>query len=64
MGFIEVHWGVLIGAGKNFMDTNSDGKIDKEDLKNAWRRLRNMLSHGLPNASGFTLGFALGMKYV
>ena len=28
VGFIEVHWGVLIGAGKNFMDTNSDGKID------------------------------------
>ena len=39
-----------------------DGKIDVEDAKVYWRKLRALLTNKFPDAAGFSLGFLYGVK--
>lgn len=45
------------------LDADGDGKFDTKDLKIYWRKLKDVLEHGLPSASSFGGGFALALYY-
>jgi hypothetical protein len=41
---------------------SGDGKLDLEDAKIYWQKLKILLTKNLPSSSGFSLGFLLGVK--
>lgn len=75
MGFMAIQGAVYAGYIDGFnwqkvqtdaikqIDTNSDGKLDEEDLKAYWKKLKAVLVNGIPDAGGFSLGFLWGIKY-
>lgn len=58
---IDIKWGKIKDSTKKMLDTNDDGKLDKEDVKNMWKRLKAALTYNLPAGGGFASGFALGL---
>ena len=40
-----------------------DGKINIDDVKTYWKKVKEVLTHKLPDAAGFSLGFLCGLKY-
>ena len=40
-----------------------DGKLDVEDAKAWWRKVKALLTHKVPSAGGFSLGFLYGVRY-
>mmetsp|Transcript_14128 Transcript_14128/g.21300 ORF Transcript_14128/g.21300 Transcript_14128/m.21300 type:complete len:207 (-) Transcript_14128:78-698(-) len=63
-GFIEIKWGAIEEKVEAAMDLDGDGKVDAKDAMVAWTKyIKPMLTHGLPSAGSFTLGFLGGVKY-
>mmetsp|Transcript_15051 Transcript_15051/g.42487 ORF Transcript_15051/g.42487 Transcript_15051/m.42487 type:complete len:127 (+) Transcript_15051:137-517(+) len=62
MGYIEVNWSKVVADAVKPLDTTGDGKVDMEDVKTYWKKLKKILMNGLPNAGGFSLGFLYGVK--
>ncbi|CAM9560221.1 unnamed protein product [Discosporangium mesarthrocarpum] len=60
-GVIDVKWKKVGEKAKNMMDADKDGKVDKEDVKIFWRRLKDALTKNLPAGGGFSGGFVAGM---
>jgi hypothetical protein len=44
------------------IDQSGDGKLDYEDLKIYWQKLKVLLTTNLPSSGGFSLGFLVGIK--
>lgn len=63
LGYIDVHWDKVAGGATASIDVNKDGKLDAEDAKEYWRRLQSILTHKIPSAGGFSLGFLYGVRY-
>jgi uncharacterized membrane protein (Fun14 family) len=61
-GYIDVNWKKVADNAKAKMDVNSDGTLNKEDVKEYWRRLKTLLTHKIPSAGGFSLGFLYGVR--
>lgn len=62
-GIVTVDWSQLQVHSHRIMDVSGDGKLDAEDLKEYWRRVRGILTKNLPSAGGFSLGFLYGVRY-
>lgn len=58
---MSVKWNRLGDKAKKYLDTNEDNKLDKEDAKNLWKRLKTALTQNLPAGGGFAGGFAFGL---
>ena len=63
-GLISIHWGAIMDKATKAVDTNGDGKLDKEDAKNILNKFVKFLSNGIPDAAGFSLGFYAGLQYL
>mmetsp|Transcript_55816 Transcript_55816/g.135228 ORF Transcript_55816/g.135228 Transcript_55816/m.135228 type:complete len:130 (+) Transcript_55816:119-508(+) len=61
-GYLEVKWQKISDDAKSTVDSNKDGKFDKEDIKVLWKKLKVMLTKNLPSNAGFSLGFLYGVK--
>jgi len=61
-GYIKVDWDKMSNDVVMKIDTSGDGKLDVDDAKEYWRRLRKMLTNRIPGAGGFGLGFLWGVK--
>jgi len=42
---------------------DADGKLTAKDAKEYWRRFKDIMITRLPGASGFSMGFAFGVKH-
>mmetsp|Transcript_48184 Transcript_48184/g.73356 ORF Transcript_48184/g.73356 Transcript_48184/m.73356 type:complete len:124 (-) Transcript_48184:79-450(-) len=62
-GYIDVDWGKVKDDSMKKLDTTGDGKVDGEDMKVWWRKVKNLLTNKLPSAGGFSLGFLYGVKH-
>jgi uncharacterized membrane protein (Fun14 family) len=62
-GYIEVDWSKVRVSIVKKVDSTGDGKLNADDAKEYWRRLRRMLTNKIPAAGGFSLGFMWGVKY-
>ena len=62
-GFINIDWERVQESAIKPIDTTGDGKLDSEDLKNWWKKVREMLTKELPSTGGFGLGFLCGIRY-
>lgn len=63
LGYISINWGKVEKDIAKAVDQNGDGQLDREDLKILLKKFLNVMKTGLPNAAGFTAGFALGVKF-
>ena len=41
---------------------DNDGEITEKDLKRYWEKAKKIVTANLPDASGFGLGFMLGLR--
>lgn len=61
-GYLEVKWQKISKDAQFKMDASGDGKVDKEDVKLWWKKLKALLTKNLPGNAGFSLGFLYGIK--
>jgi uncharacterized membrane protein (Fun14 family) len=61
-GIIKMDWENIQLSIIQRIDTTGDGKLDQQDLKIYWQRLKKMLTYNLPDAGSFLLGFAYGVR--
>jgi FUN14 domain-containing protein 2 len=64
LGYVSIDWGKVEKDLTRAIDQNNDGKLDKDDLKIIAKKFFAVMKQGLPNAAGFTAGFALGIKFM
>lgn len=62
-GYIEIDWMKIKDSAIKKCDTDGDGELGVSDLKEYWRRFRNVLTSKLPDGAGFSLGFLYGVKH-
>ncbi|KAL7576579.1 hypothetical protein ACA910_018070 [Epithemia clementina (nom. ined.)] len=62
-GYINVDWDKVQTDVVKSVDTNSDGKLDAEDAKMYWSKVKAILANGIPDAGGFSLGFLWAVRY-
>lgn len=62
-GYINVDWNKVQSDVVKSVDTNADGKLDTEDLKTYWKKVKDILVKGIPDAGGFSLGFLYAVQY-
>lgn len=63
MGYIDVDWSKVKNDALKPLDITKDGKINIDDVKSYWKKVREVLTHKVPDAAGFSLGFLCGLKY-
>ena len=63
LGYIKVNWDKVADSARIQIDITKDGKIDTDDYKEYWKRLRKILTNKIPSAGGFSLGFLYGLRY-
>jgi uncharacterized membrane protein (Fun14 family) len=63
LGYIDVNWTKVKGEIHAQIDITKDGKLDTADAKEWWTKLRTLLTHKVPSAGGFSLGFLYGARY-
>ena len=61
-GYIEVDWHKISGGIIAKLDVNQDGKLDVEDAKSYWKKIKSVLTNKVPAAGGFSVGFMYGVK--
>ena len=62
-GYIDVDWKKVQDDVASKVDANKDGSLTAEDAKAYWKKLKQILTHNIPNAGGFSLGFLYGVTY-
>ncbi|CAJ1960710.1 unnamed protein product [Cylindrotheca closterium] len=62
-GYVKVNWTKIKDDAISPLDTTGDGKVDMDDVKGWWKKLRVILTNELPGAGGFSLGFITGVRY-
>jgi uncharacterized membrane protein (Fun14 family) len=66
--FLQVNWEVLANwsymRGMALLDKDGDGVVTEDEAVNALMHAKSFLAHNVPNASGFGLGFYLGLRYL
>lgn len=63
-GFLTIHWGTVNKKIQSALDADGDGKFDMNDVKVYFRRFMNVMTTGLPDVAGFSVGFWTGIKYL
>ena len=61
-GYITVDWKKIEKSVKDSLDTNEDGEITEKDLQLYWERVKTFMTENIPDASGFGVGFMLGLR--
>ncbi|KAL7499490.1 hypothetical protein ACHAWT_007771 [Skeletonema menzelii] len=61
-GYISVDWKRIEQSVKDVVDTDQDGEFTEKDVQRYWERVKLFLTQNIPDASGFGVGFMLGLK--
>jgi uncharacterized membrane protein (Fun14 family) len=61
-GYIQVDWNKIQIGFKEKIDATGDGKINMDDAKVYWKKVKEVLTHRLPAAGGFSFGFLYGLR--
>ena len=62
-GIIQVDFIEVKEKAIEVFDADGDGELTTNDLIIYWRKFKNILTHSLPSAGGFSSGFVLGVYY-
>lgn len=62
-GYVDVDWKKVQDDVAKKVDVNKDGALTAEDAKAYWQKLKKILTNGIPDAGGFSLGFLYGITY-
>jgi uncharacterized membrane protein (Fun14 family) len=63
MGYIDVKWDKVSDGVQAKIDVTKDGKIDEQDVKEYWKKVRMILTKNIPSAGGFSCGLLFGVRY-
>ena len=61
-GYITVDWKKIEQSVKDVVDTDQDGEFTEKDVQRYLEKVKMFLMKNIPDASGFGLGFMLGLK--
>ncbi len=61
-GYIKVNYNKIYDDFKKLLDLNNDGKVDKEDGEQLYKKLMEILTYNIPAGSGFGAGFIAGAR--
>mmetsp|Transcript_8882 Transcript_8882/g.19565 ORF Transcript_8882/g.19565 Transcript_8882/m.19565 type:complete len:150 (-) Transcript_8882:400-849(-) len=61
-GYVDVDWVKIQNDIKSKIDVDKDGEFSTKDLKIYWLKLKSLLTHKLPSAGGFSIGFLYGLS--
>lgn len=61
-GYITIDWDQIKLSLHKTVDATGDGKVDAEDLKAYWQKVKKILTQNVPNAGGFSIGFLYGVQ--
>lgn len=61
-GFIQIDWGKVHVGFVDKVDATGDGKLNVDDAKVYWKKLKDILTHRVPAAGGFSFGFLYGLR--
>lgn len=61
-GYITVDWKKIEKCVVSVVDSDNDGEITDKDLHRYWKKVKQFLTENLPDASGFSAGFLIGLK--
>jgi len=61
-GYVAVDWKKVKKDAVSKVDTDGDGKLTVDDVKNYWKKIKTILTTGVPDASGFSVGFLYGLR--
>ena len=61
-GYITVDWKKIEQSVKDVVDTDQDGEFTEKDVQRYLEKVKVFLMKNIPDASGFGLGFMLGLK--
>jgi len=62
-GYVDVDWKKVQGDVAKKADATGDGKLGGEDVKEYWKKVKEILTSNIPDAGGFSLGFLYGVTY-
>ena len=63
MGYITVKWDKVSDGVQAKVDVTNDGTIDGEDVKEYWKKVKQVLTKNVPSAGGFSCGLLFGVRY-
>merc|ERR1712087_675179 len=61
-GYVNVDWNKVQDDAVKKIDTTGDGKLDVDDLKVYWKKVKKILTNQIPSAGGFSMGFLYGVS--
>uniref|UniRef100_A0A7S2R2Q5 EF-hand domain-containing protein n=1 Tax=Eucampia antarctica TaxID=49252 RepID=A0A7S2R2Q5_9STRA len=61
-GYVDVDWKKIQDDAVKSVDTDGDGELTVKDIKSYWEKVKKILTHNIPNASGFSVGFLYGVS--
>mmetsp|Transcript_8509 Transcript_8509/g.15380 ORF Transcript_8509/g.15380 Transcript_8509/m.15380 type:complete len:136 (-) Transcript_8509:346-753(-) len=61
-GWVDVNWKEVEKSVVNKIDADNDGAITEKDLRLYWKKATRILTQNIPDASGFGVGFMLGLR--
>eukprot|EP00040_Diaphanoeca_grandis_P014049 m.71054 g.71054 ORF g.71054 m.71054 type:complete len:295 (+) comp24313_c0_seq2:216-1100(+) len=61
-GYIQTDWKTISEDFIARLDTNGDGKVDKEDMQVLWGKVSEVVGYNLPAGSGWLAGWIAGLK--
>eukprot|EP01035_Chromulina_nebulosa_P029189 gene29189-38664_t len=61
-GFIKIDYETLQRETEKVLDVNNDGKVDEEDAKVVFNKVKDVLGNQMPAGGGFSVGFLMGFR--
>jgi uncharacterized membrane protein (Fun14 family) len=62
LGYIKVDWEKIRIDCVGKLDSTADRQITQDDVLVWWRKFKATMTHRLPSAGGFSLGFLYGVR--
>eukprot|EP00672_Neobodo_designis_P015633 CAMPEP_0174828448 /NCGR_PEP_ID=MMETSP1114-20130205/1341_1 /TAXON_ID=312471 /ORGANISM="Neobodo designis, Strain CCAP 1951/1" /LENGTH=111 /DNA_ID=CAMNT_0016062167 /DNA_START=52 /DNA_END=387 /DNA_ORIENTATION=+ len=63
-GYIQINWKKVKDDISKAADQDGDGQFDSTDVKIIIKRGISFLSHGIPDAAGFSAGLWVGFRWL
>jgi uncharacterized membrane protein (Fun14 family) len=63
-GYITIDWKKIQGDIAKAADQDGDGNFDSSDVKIMIKRFTNFITHGIPDAAGFSAGLWIGFRWI
>lgn len=61
-GYVTTDWTEISKNFIHWLDTNGDGRVDRDDMREWWTRASKVVGFNLPAGSGWMAGWIAGLR--